>query len=125
MDESPTEYDVINFEDAARRIPGGIDGVRQMAPELMQECNQQLEVVREGLAARDAQKVRLGAHTIKGSAAVFSAARVAKSALALEMIGREGNIDAGAAALVDLEAEVERLGQVLLSNSDGTQDSQS
>jgi len=54
----------------------------------------------------------LGAHTIKGSAAVFSAARVASAALEVEEIGRSGNLDAATIAIERLAAELDLLGQV-------------
>jgi len=117
MNESPADNDVINLAEAARRIPGGTDGVKQMLPDLMLECAQQLEAVRMALVAGDADKVRLGAHTIKGSAAVFSAARVASAALEVEEIGRSGNLDAAMAAIESLAEELDRLGQVLAGHA--------
>ncbi len=117
MSELPDHDDVINFEDAARRIPGGIDGVKQMAPDLMRECTQQLESVRTAYSAHDADKLRLAAHTIKGSAAVFSASRVADAALVLEQMGRSGSLDAAQVAIEELAVEIELLGRVLGENS--------
>lgn len=118
MSEPGSAKDVIDLEDAARRIPGGLDGVKQMAPDLLQECTQQLDAIRSALVASDSEKVRLAAHTIKGSAGVFAAARVADAARTLEEIGREADLERAPGAIDELAAELDLLSQTLSGMTD-------
>ena len=67
------------------------------------------------LAAGDAVALRRAAHTLKGSAAVFSAKRTVAIALQLELMARDGELEAAPETLIALEAEVEQLIQALQS----------
>lgn len=100
---------VFSWEEAEKRIPGGMEMVKEMAQMLLTECPKLLEQIRNGLAAGDVKQVKIGAHTLKGSADVFAAKRVVEAAKKLEMMGRNEDLTGGDEALAALEKEVETL----------------
>ncbi len=107
---------LFSFDVAMQRIPGGIDGVKEMTTLLLSECSKQLEEIRAGLDEQDAKRVQRGAHTIKGSGDVFAANRVVKAARHLEQIGRNGDLTSAPSALQELEAEVGRLREAIVAH---------
>ena len=114
MAEAITEQAVIDFAEAAGRIPGGIAAVKQLAPELAQECRQQLASLRAALGVQDADQARLAAHSIKGAAAMFSASRIEQASRALEKMACKADFSNMPAALEALEIELERLEGILI-----------
>jgi HPt (histidine-containing phosphotransfer) domain-containing protein len=54
-------------------------------------------------------KLRRAAHTLKGSAAIFSARRTTAAAGELENLAKAGDLAKAAAAISDLESEAMRL----------------
>ena len=100
---------VIDLEFAQTRIPGGAQGVKEVAQLLIDECPKMIHEIREGLANQDANQVRRGAHTLKGSADWFAAKRVVATAKRLETYAHDGDLDSASAVLPELEAEVRQL----------------
>ncbi|WP_182867402.1 response regulator [Rhodopirellula sp. JC639] len=101
--------DVIDLEFAQTRIPGGADGVKEVARLLLDECPKMIDAIGEGLANKDANQVRRSAHTLKGSADWFAAKRVVAAAKRIEYFARDEDLDSAAAALAELEQEVTQL----------------
>jgi HPt (histidine-containing phosphotransfer) domain-containing protein len=114
--------DIIDLAEATQRIPGGPDAVREMAQLLMEECPRLMQQIRDGLAEQDAAVVGRGAHTLKSAADVFGAKAVVASAFRIEMMGRDGNLEAAATELGELEKEVARLDAALKSVTDPDSD---
>ena len=69
--------------------------------------------IKEGLAAGDAKRVRIDAHTLGGSARHFAADELSTAAFALEAYAREADLPAAERALPDLERKLARLTSVL------------
>ncbi|WP_372896734.1 response regulator [Stieleria sp.] len=105
----PESTDVIDLEFAQTRIPGGAQGVKEVAQLLIDECPKMIHEIREGLANQDANQVRRGAHTLKGSADWFAAKRVVATAKRLETYAHDGDLDSASTVLPELEAEVRQL----------------
>ncbi|PAY18363.1 hypothetical protein CKO51_16840 [Rhodopirellula sp. SM50] len=105
----PESTDVIDLEFAQTRIPGGAQGVKEVAQLLIDECPKMIHEIREGLANQDANQVRRGAHTLKGSADWFAAKRVVATAKRLENHAHDGDLDSASTVLPELEAEVRQL----------------
>ncbi|MCS7471523.1 response regulator [Stieleria sp. ICT_E10.1] len=101
--------DVIDLEFAQTRIPGGAQGVKEVAQLLIDECPKMIHEIREGLTNQDANQVRRGAHTLKGSADWFAAKRVVATAKQLENHAHDGDLDSASTVLPELEAEVRQL----------------
>jgi two-component system sensor histidine kinase/response regulator len=101
--------DVFDLDAAQKRIVGGMENVKALAGVLTEECATLLAQMHAGLASGDARLVERAAHTLKGSADLFSAQRVVSAAWRLETLAREHNLRDAAQALPELESEVARL----------------
>jgi len=101
--------DVIDLEVTRKRIPGGRNGVRELAQLMVEESPKLLDQVRAALRERDAESLQRAAHTLRGSADVFGAKYVVAAAARIEALGREDRIDEANDELADLEREVDRL----------------
>jgi HPt (histidine-containing phosphotransfer) domain-containing protein len=95
------------------RVGGDVELAREMALLFVPDALRLLDGLASGVAANDAERLRQDAHALKGSAGNFDAAPTVAAALALEMMGKSGDI-AGAPAVmdqlrVDLAALIEAL----------------
>ena len=97
---------MIDLEAALQRIPGGMVAVKQMAAILVAECPRLLEEIRAGIAAEDAARVKLGAHTLRGSADVYAAQRVVAAARQLESLAGDGRLNAAPQSFAELRTAV-------------------
>jgi CheY-like chemotaxis protein len=100
---------VIDMDVAQARIPGGPEAVKQVAQLLLEECPKMFAEIREGLTSANAKQVERGAHTIKSSADVFAATRVAAAARRLEELARSGDLKSAEHASAELEIEMKQL----------------
>jgi two-component system sensor histidine kinase/response regulator len=105
----PIDPDVFDGEAALDRLSGD----RPLLVELIEVFLAEIPKLFAGLngAVHDlnADKIRLLAHTIKGSVGNFVAKRTFEAAWRLESLGRDGNLTEVGGALADLQAETERL----------------
>lgn len=72
-----------------------------------------LASLRQALQDRDPAALQQAAHKLKGSVAVFADRRCGDAALALEKIGRAGDLRRGEEAFAVLAAEVDRVATAL------------
>tara|TARA_R110002049_G_scaffold2750_2_gene21533 strand:- start:342304 stop:345333 length:3030 start_codon:yes stop_codon:yes gene_type:complete len=105
--------DVVDFQVAAARVPGGFDGARKLAEVFQDECQTIMESLRKSIPARDTKEVRRASHTLKGSANLFGAKRVFNAAQAIEQRAVNDEIDSTESLLPALETEVARLMECL------------
>lgn len=82
----------------------------------LEDYSERLAAIRSAVERRDAEGLRMTAHTLRGSAGYLAAASVRDAAARLETLGREGRLDeAGAAldrlnqALAELIPELEKV----------------
>jgi two-component system sensor histidine kinase/response regulator len=101
--------DVIDLEHAAKRIPGGLEGVRKLSKMLLVECPKLTGQMREAISNQDATLLRRAAHTLKSSADIFGAKRVKDLCVQLEMMGQNEELDEAEDAFKNLEIEVDTL----------------
>ena len=99
----------IDLEIALSRIPGGMVAVRELAGLLAEECPRLLEEIRAGIEIGEAARVKLGAHTLKGSADVYGARRVVAVSRRLELLGEADQLDSAQEAFVELRAAVDEM----------------
>lgn len=64
----------------------------------------QIQEIREGLAADDAARVQMAAHTLKSNSADMGARRLSELARRFEHGGRDGNLSTLKGLLTELEA---------------------
>jgi CheY-like chemotaxis protein len=101
------------LEAALKRIPGDLAMARQLAHSLDQEAPKLLREIEAALAAKDAARVRRGAHTLKGSAAIFEVQGVVFAAEALEQAAKQGMLDNAPALLSKLQRQVSHMREAI------------
>jgi two-component system sensor histidine kinase/response regulator len=94
---------------ALSRVGGDAELLQEMAQLFLEECPSQLASVRAAVRSRDAKALERSAHSLKGSVGNFGAAAAHQAALALEMLGRRGELDQADRALQELESAFSRL----------------
>lgn len=110
--------DILDLDEALQRIPGGQAAVWELARIMLEECPRLLDEIRTGLKNRDAERLRTGAHTLRGSADVFAARRVVEAARRVEELSRDGKLDGASVAIADLEREVDLFSAAIRSAID-------
>src|SRR5262249_11726235 len=94
---------------ALSRVGGDAELLQEMAQLFLEECPSQRESVRAAVRARDAKAVERSAHSLKGSVGNFGAAAAHQAAFALEVLGRNGQLDNVDDALNQLESALDQL----------------
>ena len=101
--------EVFALQEALGRVGDDMGLLREIAALFVQAGTESLEQARQGVAAGDGDRVCRAAHTLKGAAGLFGAARVVAAASRLEALGAEGDMKEGAVLLAALEEEMRRL----------------
>jgi CheY-like chemotaxis protein len=105
--------DVIDLETARKRVPGGDHALKELAQMMLDESPKMIEQIRGAIVAQDAERVKLGAHKLRGSAEWFAARPVIESASRLETLGRDGCFDQADQVLDELERRLSLLKSAL------------
>jgi len=111
----PNEGKVFNLESALEFMDGDRELLNELALQFLDDVPRYMEELHAALENADAAVVERTAHTLKGSLSTFAAEIATEAALALELIGRGGNLDKAEAACKNLESEIERLKPILSS----------
>jgi len=93
---------------AAARLGNDRSLLGKMLALFVEDCPRMLADVRRAIEAHDASALRLAAHALKGSVANFAAPTAVAAALALEVMGREGNLEGAERAYRELADELDR-----------------
>ncbi|WP_370298814.1 PAS domain-containing protein, partial [Pontibacterium sp.] len=116
VETAPASREVFDPDGALEQVGGDMEILKDLVALFYAECPKLMAEIQTTLAAGDAVALRRAAHTLKGSAAVFAAKRTVANALQLELMARDGELEAAPDTLVALEAEVEQLKQALRSH---------
>ncbi len=108
-EEGTTPPSVADWGQALDQLGGDEETLREVAQLLLDTCPALVAPIRAAVQAGDAAALKVAAHTLKGSLAVFAAAPAVAAALALETLGRQADLAPAGAALTRLESELERL----------------
>jgi len=114
VNESVHDPSVFDPEALASLIGDDPELIQELVELFSGEAPRLLDAIRTAVAAADAPAVVHAAHTLKGSAANLGAPTASAAALALEMLGRSGDLGPAGVACERLETELGRL-QVALS----------
>jgi len=95
----------IDLPETIRRMPGGEPATRQLAIVFLAECSSLINELGLAISGDDTTKVQRLAHTLKGSAKLFLAERLVRSALQLEMAAANRRTDQFSALLVDVRRD--------------------
>jgi signal transduction histidine kinase/DNA-binding response OmpR family regulator len=107
----------IDLEGLLERCGGSKDLVHKIAQKFAETGPGMVSQVKDAVGSNDADAVYRAAHQLKGASATMGAIRLASVAADIEMLGREGNVDAAAERISALEVEFERAVPMLLSAS--------
>lgn len=108
---------VLNKATALDRVGGDEELLVEVAQLFIEDYPNSVGEIEEALRSGDAKKLERAAHSLKGAASNFGADPVVKSALALEVAGRSGNLSTAqqdyaslSAALQSLHRDLEAIG---------------
>ena len=95
------------------QLCGDIELARNIVRTFLADLPKRLEAIKGHLRSRDAKSIANQAHTIKGAASAVSAEALAKSALALELAGKAGDLEDARRIFATLQEEFSRLKQAM------------
>jgi two-component system sensor histidine kinase/response regulator len=98
---------------ALRSVGGDASLLADVMRVFLEDCPARLADLRGAVASRDAEHLQRAAHAIKGAVGTFAAWRARDLAADLERAGRERRLDAVPGLMQALEAELERVQDVL------------
>jgi two-component system, sensor histidine kinase and response regulator len=105
----PENKPALNREAALAQVDGDPVLLAEVVGLFLQDYPRLLSQIKDAGQESDFQAFQRGAHTLKGSLAIFGAQAAVKSALALENMGRERNLAFAEPVYVQLEAEIKHL----------------
>jgi two-component system, sensor histidine kinase and response regulator len=100
------EPDAVNWEQALEIVGGDSEVLKAITEAALTEIPQLMDATRAAVAGGDAGKLRLAAHTLKGTLRCFGASRSQEHARRLEARAQEGNLQQVQTVLADLEVEI-------------------
>jgi two-component system sensor histidine kinase/response regulator len=100
---------IFDEAEALRRLGEDRPLLRELVEVFLDECPRLLDTIRNAIAKKDAVRLRIAAHGLKGAIDNFVAPAAYEAALRLEMIGRDGNLAEAEQACSRLEKEIDRL----------------
>jgi protein-histidine pros-kinase len=103
----------VDLEGALARLLGKEDLLQDLVQFFCEDAPPLLEKVRRGIAADDAGLVEYAAHSLKGLATNFGAARSIEAARRLEEMAHDGEVDGFGSAADMLEQELALLAHAL------------
>jgi CheY-like chemotaxis protein len=104
--DSPT---VVNWDEALDALGGDREILKILTESVVGEAPVMLDAVQQAVRAGDPSAVRIAAHTLKGAVRYFGATAVYNSALRLESMGRDGDLEKASEVLASLEKSIEQL----------------
>jgi len=96
--------------DALRALnPGDDSFLHDLIQIYLDDAPKRLAEIEQAAAAKDARKLTLAAHSLKGSSSNFGAHQLRALSEELEQLGRQSAVDGVAAKIPPLRAEYERV----------------
>lgn len=105
--------EILDLDEAGKRIPGGKKGLKRLSDVFNFECNQLLASMEKAIDRGDSAEVHRASHTIKGSAKLFSATRVSAVAFEIEQRSKAGNLTDSTRLFQILKSEIAELRSAL------------
>jgi PAS domain S-box-containing protein len=112
--------EVLDKKEALAEVGGNVHLLRELAGLFLEDCPRLMQEIREAIACRDGPRLRLAAHTLKGSVGNFSAPKAFAAAWQLERMGRERDLTRAEDAQGSLEREIRRLEEALIGLAQGS-----
>lgn len=111
--EESEEEALVDYESSLERLGGNEQLLDDLAQFFLEDSAELLSEARAAIARQDAKSIERAAHSIRGLASNFGAHRTVCAAVALEELGRTGDLAAAWSACRELETEVSRLARAL------------
>ena len=109
MGEGPTDEAAVDREESLERVGGDPVLLRELAVVFLEDLPQKLAAMEAAIGRDDAEGLRGAAHSLKGAVSTFGAEPARVAALALEELGKSGDLAGAAEVLVRLKTEIARL----------------
>jgi HPt (histidine-containing phosphotransfer) domain-containing protein len=103
MEDAPIDYNRALFE-----FEGDRDFLKKVIEGFTTDVRKQIETIHQAIAEGNAEIVEKEAHAIKGGAANLAADGLSELALAIEVTGKQKDLDQSAQALARFEKEFHR-----------------
>jgi CheY-like chemotaxis protein/HPt (histidine-containing phosphotransfer) domain-containing protein len=100
---------VFDEADALRRAGGDRKLLQELIALYRADAPATLDAIDKALGDRDAEALRIAAHTLKGSAATVGGTAVRAAAASVENVAKTGSLDGAAAAIAELRAQFSKL----------------
>lgn len=100
---------VVDLTEALTRVDGDRELLTTLVGLFLERIPRAVTAMQEALAAGDARTLERTAHSLRGSAAIFSAHAVVAAAEKLEFAGRDAALDEAPPLLADLESHLTRM----------------
>lgn len=111
----------IDFSSVLERISGDVSFLQDLLNLFFQEFGEKKELLEQALSRGDSIQIQEVGHSLKGASANLSLVPLQKLGLAIEMAGREENLDKARVAIAALGAEFQRLKTYLETHPPGKQ----
>jgi len=115
----PLETDALDWSQALRTVKGDHALLRCVVEAFLEESPRLMRAIGEAVAGPDATRLRVAAHTLKGSMEYFGVAGGFELAYRLEKMGQSNHLEGAEAVFSDLEAVMAQITPVLLHYSRG------
>lgn len=96
----------MDMEVALSHVDGDAGFLAELAEVFLQDYPRLMEELQRSIRHGNHPELQRAAHTLKGRLAFFGINKVRDQAFALEMMGREGNVENAAQALAELESSM-------------------
>jgi signal transduction histidine kinase/CheY-like chemotaxis protein len=113
VDAAPVEIAALDRTALLERLGGDEELLADVVRLFLEDCPVQLDVLEKAVKARDADRMRAGAHSLKGAAANLSADGLRDAARAMEQFAADQNVDGAEAAWRLVAAEAARVMEAL------------
>ena len=110
----------VDFDALLERVENDTTLLEDMIGLYLDSSPRLLTEIESGVQRQDAQAIQRAAHALKGALQNLSAGPSAETALALEKMGRAGDLKSADCTLVELKGELDRLQAELQSWSKET-----
>lgn len=110
---------VVDWREALSSVNGDRDLLHDIVDAFVDEAPRQLEMIRQAIDQDDSKLLQRAAHTLKSSTGYFGAARASETALRLEKMGRDKQIELASSTFGELEQEIVKLTQNLVDYIEG------
>jgi HPt (histidine-containing phosphotransfer) domain-containing protein len=112
------ERKLLDEESLLARVDGDLELLKEIIQEFLDERPNMVAAIRDALADKDAKAAERAAHSLKGALGVLGATSASEAALALEALGRGGDLTGSQEAWDKLQEELDRLEPALTALHD-------